>query len=395
MANSGENNKNKNLTLGDIEQLYHAINESVFRGSAMGSFYGQYQALLRGIDRYHSNILPANSEMTGLTFITRPKLNLTTTSIRQDRVTMSLDTNKVDSLAFTIRCLLDRKYANRPDIKNLMDQNKGAFLDNRSPFITPLTNCLIGMSGWPDYIIDTETTEGGYHSENLTFAKGSDRLSGSYDLSLTFRDVQGGFILALLYIWIKYIDLVTKGTVVPYTEDIELRRLCYTCSIYRFVLDPSKRYITKWAKATGCFPKSVPLGPAFNINEHESFISATSSYSIPYTANKIEYMDPIILQEFNMLMKRSCPAIDTSSMVTVPTDAYYNYRGLPYIDTFSGKNEIIFKATEDELKDPLDNLMEKLESKLNEPKEVIVEPIPNVPKDDTHTNVDGSYTYGR
>jgi hypothetical protein len=275
-----------------------------------------------------------------------------------------------------------------------MNQNKGAFLDNRSPFITPLTNCLIGMSGWPDYVIDTETTEGGYHSENLTFAKGSDRLSGSYDLSLTFRDIQGGFILALLYIWIKFIDLVTKGTVVPYTEDIEFRRLCYTCSIYRFVLDPSKRYITKWAKATGCFPKSVPLGPAFNINEHESFISSTASYSIPFSANKIEYMDPIILQEFNMVMKRSYSAIDTSLMKTVPIDAYYNYKGLPYIDIGGGKNEIIFRATEDEIKDPLDSLMKTLENKLKDPEEVIAEPIPDVALTDIHDNKEYS-TYGR
>jgi hypothetical protein len=105
-------------------------------------------------------------------------------------------------------------------------------------------------------------------------------------------------------------------------------------------------------------------------------------------------MDPIILQEFNMVMKRSYSAIDTSLMKTVPIDAYYNYKGLPYIDIGGGKNEIIFRATEDEIKDPLDSLMKTLENKLKDPEEVIAEPIPDVALTDIHDNKEYS-TYGR
>jgi hypothetical protein len=356
--------KDYTISTADLEKIYQAVNESTFRSTGFGSFYGQYQAVLRGIDRFGHNVLPANAEFKGLTFITRPKLNLSTTSLRQDRVLMSLATMNVDSLAYTIRCLLDTKFADRN--KTLLNFGKAAFLDNRNPFITPLTNCLVNMSGWPDPVLDTETTEGGFHSENLTYAKGSDRLAGSYDLSLTFRDIQGSVVLAILYTWMKFIELVTKGNVVPYAEDIDLRRLCYTSSIYRFVLDPSKRYITKWAKATGCFPKSVPLGAIFNINEGEIYLSSSANYSIPFTVNKVEYMDPIIFRDFNKLMERRYSDITNKSMITTSIEPNFNFRGLPYINTTDGLNELEFRAYDDELVDPLDKVIEEIEDKIIE-----------------------------
>lgn len=352
------------LSVADIERIYQAANESTFRGTGAGSFYGQFQAVLRGIDRFGYNVLPANAEFKGLTFITRPKLNLTTTSLRQNRILMSLATDKPDTLPFTIRCLLDTRYASRKDIIPRTENDNAPFLNNKSPFITPLTNCLVNISGWPDPVIDTETTEGGFHSENLTFAKGSDRLAGSYDFSLVFRDIQGGVILALIYIWTTFIDLVTKGNVVPYSEDIDLRRLCYTCSIYRFVLDPSKRYITKWAKATGCFPKSIPLGPAFNVNEGEIYISSTATYSVPFAVNKVEYMDPMIFRDFNRLVERFNSDINTDSMVDIPIDAEYNYKGIPYVDTVDGLNELKFRGRTSDLVDPMDRVMQEITDRL-------------------------------
>lgn len=351
------------LSPDDLKKIYQAMNESASQGAGAGSFYGQYQSVLRGIDRFGYNPLPMNSELTGLTFITRPKLNLSTSSLRQDRTLASLDTTDGTSIAFMIRCLLDTAFGSREDMSGTA--HSSPLLDQRNPFIPVLTNCIRGMSGWPDPVLDTETTDGGFHSEDLTFAKGSDRLSRSYDLTLTFREIQGGIILALLYIWIKFIDLVTKGNVVAYAEDIYEHRLCYTCSIYRFVLDPSTRVITKWAKATGCFPKSVPLGAAFNINEGEAIISSMASYSVPFQVNKIEYMDPIIFSDFNRLVGRACPDIKRKgSMVETEAIAEHNFKGIPYIDAEGGLNELKFYEYAANLVNPLEDTMSQITDKL-------------------------------
>ena len=337
----------------NLEILFQTAIEQSFRSIGAGSFYSQYQSVLSGHDRFGVNPILPNHEVTGLTFITRPKLNLTTPSIRQDRILSMLDIIEPKSLAFVIRALLDTKFAkvNRTTVSN------SPFINGESPFIVPLSNCLVSMSGWPDPVIDTETTEGGFFSEDLTFAKGSDRLARSYDFTLTFRDIQGGFILALLYIWIRFKELVTRGDVIAYPEDIVSRRLCYTCSIYRFILDPSRQFITGWAKATGCFPKSVPLGAKFNINERETFISSAQQYSVPFTVNHVSYMDPIIFREFNTLVNRTCPDIDnrlkSGSLVYAPIQPDYNFTGIPYIDTSSGMNMLNFVCSPSDLENPL------------------------------------------
>jgi len=353
----------EDLTLDDLRKIYQAINESVYRGAGAGSFYGQYQTVLRGLNKHGTNPLPTNTELSGFTFITRPRLNLATSSIRQDRILSTLDTLHETSLPFMIRCLLDTKFSTvHSDLAN-----KCPFLEARSPFIIPMSNCITNISGWPDYVIDTETTAGGFFSEDFTFAKGSDRLNRTYDLNIEFREIQGGIILTLAYIWSRWIDLVTKGDVIAYHEDIANNRLEYTCSIYCFTLDPSLRCISKWAKATGCFPISVPIGLAFNMSNTENFISAMTKFSIPFKANKVEYMDPIILLEFNMLTERYWPALrNVGSLTQVPAGPEYNYKGLPHIDLTRGLNELNFYENNTALKDPLDNTKRLLNDKFNQ-----------------------------
>lgn len=341
-----------------VSRLFETVSDLVYRNIGAGDRNAQFQTITSKIDRFGKNMLLPNHEVVGLTFITRPKLNFTTQSLRQDPILSMLDTLDPVSFQFAIRCYLDTKFSrgkhsyNGTPIMRLAEQCP--FFNSESPFIIPLSNCLMSMSGWPDPVIDTETTEGGFYSEDQTFAKGSDRLSRSYDLTLTFRDIQGGFIIALLYVWHRFIELVTRGEVTAYMEDIAARRLCYTCSIYRLVLDPSRQFVTKWAKATGCFPKSPPMGSFFNFGERESFITSTAQYSIPFTVNKVEYMNPLILRDFNTISKRYSQGLQNLSsnrdaMQRTPVSPDYNFTGIPFIDLDSGSNRLDFWAYNNEI----------------------------------------------
>ena len=351
------------ITPSDVRRLFDAAIEQSHRYSSAGSFFSVYTTILRQLDRYGYSIVLPNHEVVGLTFITRPKLNLSTSSIRQDPILGTLDTLDPISLPFALRCLLDTKFSRRPiDIAPIAATSP--FFNIESPFILPLTNCLKSISGFPDTVVETETSQGGYFAEDITMATGSDMLSRSYDLSLTFRDIQGGFIAALFTIWTRMIPLLTRGLTVAYPEDIAARRLCYTCSIYRFILDPSRRFITKWAKATGCYPISNPLGAAFNIGERDNFVSELEQIPVPFKANRVEYMDPRIFTDFNRIVKRYAPRIDTSEYITTPTRPEYNFTGLPYIDTAGGKNELMFRARPNEKKEPVSNIMEQIREKI-------------------------------
>lgn len=328
---------------------YAAEIDAALQSVAAGGYSNQMQIFLTGLDRFQRNILPTNSEHSGLTFITRPRLNLQSASLRQDRVFAPLDMNLTtsgsrSSMGYMIRCLLDTRFAKETDLEGHLCP----LINSQNPFFTPLCNGLTGISGWPDPIIQTLTTDPGYHSEDQTFAIGHDDLNKTYDLNLSFKDIQHGPIAAIFLYWFRYIANVTKGTMFAYQDDIENRRLNYTVSIYRFVMDPTRRYITRFAKATGCFPKSVPIGAMFNFSEGELFLPAAGKFSIPFVANKIEYNDYAILQDFNYLVNRYCP--DVASRTTIPPHAKNNYMGVPYIDTRNGELELVFKQTDDEIK---------------------------------------------
>lgn len=346
------------------EELLAAVSESVAIGAGRGS--GQYvtQTLLSKHDRYGQSAVQLNSEMVGLTFFTKPRLNMTTQSLRQDPTLAMLDTLDPLSWMFSLRCNLDTEFA-----KSEQGRNAAAFcpwFNDTSAFNVPLGNHLIGISGWPDFSVEYETTQSGYFSEDMTMVRGSDMGRRTYDLSCTFRDVQGGYIMAYFYYWLIAMTLQMEGTIVAYPDDRDANRLNYTCSIYRFVLDPSMRTITKWAKATGCFPVSVPIGDVFNFGPGDSFIHTSQQFTIPFKANNIRYQDPRHLSAFNHLVKRYAGKDFGTNNERIKTTqaASQNFTGLPFIDLFSGTNELMWLALQEELVDPTSAIIERIQSQV-------------------------------
>lgn len=329
-----------NINGTNINDFMKFVREKIYRDSGAGSAYYTYQTIMTQIDRHKVNLTIPNLETTGYTFITRPKLNLSTPSVRMDPVLETLDTEGIEtsmSLAHALRCLLDTKYARSRE----SNSSANAFFNVESPFLIPAMNMLQSSSGWPDFILDTETTNVGYHGEDQTFPTGSDFLNKSYDLTLSFREIGGGVIMALFLYWVYWIALVKKNIVSAYPEDIAAKRYCYTCSIYRFIMDPSRRTITKFAKATGCFPVAVPIGASFNFSEDEHTLSSNSSITINFKANHIEYMNPEIFMDFNTVVQRYGPRGFRSNYVPLDQSATYNYLGIPYVENM---NQLVFYA---------------------------------------------------
>ena len=306
---------------------YKVMIDEIHRSTASGGYFNQFQTFFTGFDKFGRSTLPPNAVHSGMTFITRPKLNLTSSSLRQSSKMLALDTLNVTDVQHMIRCLLDTKFADSPN----SNAGTSALLNTNNPFNTPLCNALVGVSGWPDIVIESNTTEGGFHGENQTFVIGGDNLNKTYDLTLTFKDPQGGAIAAMLDFWLEYMRCVSRGIMIAYKEDIDALRLNYTVSIYRFLLDPMRKFIVGYSKATGTYPTSIPIGGMFNVNEGEVTISTVGKFSVPWKANKIEYNKPEIIADFNRLVRNYCSGID--DYVALENTAYNNYVGLPYIYT--------------------------------------------------------------
>ena len=94
-------------------------------------------------------------------------------------------------------------------------------------------------------------------------------------------------------------------------------------------------------KATGCFPKSSPVGGIMNQNEGEVTIPGAAKFSIQFVVNHIDLDDPVIIKEFNMLAERYCEGID--KYPTLDMSPHNNFFGLPYIATTKYGPELQFK----------------------------------------------------
>lgn len=374
------------IKMADWDKYAATVLSESFKSAGLGPTTATVSNFLSRLDRHGTALLPANTLNYGYTFITRPRLNMSEGNLRQHPVLATLLNNSPNSVGFMIRMLLDTRLHRGKRIRYgasgtglhtnssepldkeayfLSDLAKqSSLLDSRNPFFTPLCNGLKGISGWPDFNLVEETTEGDFHSGDFTFIKGSDMNNKTQELSLEFKDVQGSILLAIFYYWCLYMALQAKGVVMAYGDDIYLQRLNYTVSIYRFVTDPSRKHIVWWAKATGCFPKSVPVGALFNVNQGDVTISSATNFSVPFVANDIKYNDPDILLDFNYLMEKYCPGIseiynsdtktwvDTGTYTKLPTNSVtdtisssYNFMGLPYISGLhTGNFEMSWKA---------------------------------------------------
>ena len=335
------------------DKMFSNIRNSVSRFSGRNNADYTYQSALAGYDRFGINAVEKNTELVGLTFFSRPKLNLSTTSLRQDRTLALMETTDPTSWMLAMRCNLDTNYMKSP-IGSRYASNS-PWVNTKTPFNLPLSNMLLNMTGWPDFSVETETSEPGSFSEDYTMVVGSDRGRRTYELNCTFREIKGGFISTMFFYWLHAMALQREGGIVAYPEDREANRLNYTCSIYRFVMDVNARRIVRWAKATGCMPVNVPMGSFFDFNTGDVAVGAAHEFSIPFRANHISYMDPNILSNFNTLVSRYSrldPTKIPAGYVKVPVEAQYNYIGTPFVDLYSGTNELMFLANKDLLKDP-------------------------------------------
>ena len=286
---------------------------SIYEGN--GPQRNHLQTFMSCIDRYNQNIMVANIEQTGLTFITRPRLCFQSSNLRSQRRMSILDVDNPNTIAFAIRALLDTNLTGGPGtsgsgrLSNALLQCP--LINPLNPFMTPLMNALTALSGLPDKFIESEKTYGGYQMEAQTFAIGGDDLSQSgYQLQLEFKELQGGIISSIFYFWEEYIRCVTRGLMLAYPDDIDEQCLNYTVSIYRFNLDPTGHYIQDWCKCTGCYPTTLPLGAKLQVNEGEHINPYANKVNVTFECNKVEYRDYAIFMDFNTLMRRYCPQIN-------------------------------------------------------------------------------------
>lgn len=303
----------------------------IFRSTPLGDVKSAIGTVLYGINhRQTPNAVPINKDGYGLTFITRPQLNMSDFNLRALRNFIPLLTTTDDSLQRMVRMLLDPR----------LDLDC-AFIDPKNAFIPILTNHMLSCSGWPDPYVEIHTSRPGVAKEVFSMVDSEIAIYSAYDISCTFRNMVGDPITLLMNTWNTYTSAVFKNIMVPYPDFIAYNEIDYNTRIYRLVLDKNKRFVQKIACTGASVPKSVPLGAAFNFEHDHPLNPSNDQLQIQFHCEGARYQDPIIVSDFNTVVTIFNPDMQADSSTgevpgmrkLKPSElTMFNNRGYPRID---------------------------------------------------------------
>jgi hypothetical protein len=316
------------------------------------------------------NMVSQNWDLYGLTFFTRPQLNLQSDNIRNVRQLYPLLNMADESIQKFVRLTLDPRLQWGYDPQSVQSsvnstsanaflsqafQGSGiissALVDPLMAFIPILTNNINSISGWPDIVAPTYTSEKGLYNQAYSQVDGSVKSFETFDLDVTFRNSRGDPIVYMFYIWLWYMSLVFEGYIVPYPDFIAENELDYCTRIYRIVLDPTRTFVRKIAATGAAFPISLPLSSFFDYTNEKPYNDQNKDITVRFRSNGVTYMDDILIYEFNKTVGIFQPTIlkilanggsaapqgytaTVGNLVKVEKNLlpYFNNRGYPYID---------------------------------------------------------------
>ena len=313
--------------------------ERIYNATPLGPLPSNMVNTIYGINHRQTQLaLPFNRDNYGLTFFTRPRMNLTTNNIRFVRQMYPLLNTEPRSIQRIIRCLLDPSLA-YPDTQYTNIQPvKSPYVDDLNMFIPLLSNLCLTVSGWPDFVVDTHTTPEGHYRESHSMIDSSVEVKNTYELSVSFRNIPNNPVTLLFYFWIFYASKVFEGEMIPYGSSLYENEIDYNTRIYRLVLDPTKRYVQHILSTGASFPLNAPVGALGNFDHEQPFNESGDNVNIRFQCIGMDYNDPIQIQEFNTAVSIMNPGMDDAFRdqyyIKIPYQilSFFNMRGYPRIE---------------------------------------------------------------
>lgn len=260
--------------------------------------------------------VPPNVDDQGLVFFTKPAMNLSYDNVSSTRMLSVLKDYDVNSISNAIRCMLCPEWIDN-NAKLRDDINKGmarsAITDDKNPFLTVLSNSLQSLSGWPDWSVDSYTSNEGYMKEQVSWVDDTFNIYNTFDLTSNFYNMEGNPVLDIVRIWLEYATRVSTGEMGPDPWYIVANRIDYQSKIYRFTLDRSRTFVQK-AGCTIAYPIAVPNGASYNYADDKPYNDDNAILSIPWRCIGAEYDDPIIIKEFNRTVSRFNPSMKEAKL---------------------------------------------------------------------------------
>lgn len=315
---------------------YQEILDLLSRYGGQGSVSESIFEQLRGLNVVGTHpTMPVNRTQFGMTFFTRPRLNLSNGNLQVFRpFNPMIVSGRRNLLPLAVRVMLDPVGAwQRGDTTLLVDEKQA--------FIPWLTSGIVSSSGWGDIAPGTFTSQEGNHHESWSIMDDTGKQFRNWDMTTTFRNTTGNLILSLFFVWVMYQTLVYEGDMFPYPEaDIEDEIDYYSCC-YRLVLDQNRERVVEWY-STLCYPMNVPIGIGANFDINSPFNEEGKQHTINWRCAGVRAFDPATLMNFNKIVSYYNPYMldkfRESTMVRLAPHEYlhYNYHTFLRIDPYEG-----------------------------------------------------------
>ena len=279
--------------------------------------------------------IPYNKDVQGLTFFTRPQLNLRGPNVRNVRTLYPLLNTNETSIQRYVRCTLDPRLMVGDEY---MPPMTCPWVRNEHAFISVLTNNIMSVSGWDDLTTPVFTSDRGNYNEAYCQVDGILDNYEVSDMDVTFRNLKGDVIIYLFYVWMRYQSYVFEGKMVPYPDMLVENRLDYMTRMYRLVLDPTKTFVTKIAATGLVFPIGLSIGQFFDFNEETPFNEQTKEITVRFKVIGKIYLEDILIKEFNETVKIFNPIMKDKTreaqMQKIPMALLqlFNHEGFPRIN---------------------------------------------------------------
>ena len=325
------------VNLGNLDDLLSVSGLGPLDSAVTANFWGTRRA-------GSTALLPAAKESSGLTFFTKPRLNLSDQNILANILSLLANDNP-RSIARAIRAFLDPYTGGTPvaptatTLKGLNPTiYKSDLVDPLNPFITILGNNVLSSSGYPDTDLNQYTSPEGVAHEQWGMIDDVSTLYGKYDLNFTFKNMYGDPIGTMLYLWLFYMSSVYTGDINPWVDSIIDNEIDYQTRIYRFVLDPTRTRVLKMFCTGASFPTATNTGASFNQSENKPFVDDSNTQSISFACFGAVYYDPRIIVWFNRTVQQFNPnMVDgkrENTYIRIPFSKYttMDNMGYPRID---------------------------------------------------------------
>lgn len=273
------------------EKINTSINNA-FKATPVGPIDSAIGSVFAGINhRQTASPVPINKDYYGLTFFTRPQLNMSLENARAIRQFIPLLTEEPASIPRIIRSYLDPRLA--------LDGVTCPFVDSEMVFMPLLTNHIKSISGWPDVNLESYTSKQGAYNEVFSFVDSNNDFYSAYTLTASFRNMAADPITTLFHTWTTYQSAVFQGQMAPYPDYMIKNVIDYNTRIYRLVLDITKTYVQKIACTGVAYPISVPTSKAFDYQSDNPLNESNNEIQIQFWCLGACYNDDIIIYEFN------------------------------------------------------------------------------------------------